>query len=59
LDWHAIEAGTLRPVGAAEIRGQRIVSCDRTPGTALSTLEQCVAADIERTETTTRAEPAA
>jgi DNA-binding FadR family transcriptional regulator len=40
LDWQAIEAGTRRPVGPAEVLGRRIVSGDITPGTTLPTLEQ-------------------
>ena len=40
MDWHAIEAGTHRPVTAVEILGRRIVSGDLTPGTTLPNLDQ-------------------
>jgi GntR family transcriptional regulator, galactonate operon transcriptional repressor len=39
LDWQAIEAGTLRPVGAAAILGRRIVSGELIPGTTLPNLD--------------------
>lgn len=39
MDWQAIEAGTLRPVGAAAILGRRIVSGELIPGTTLPNLD--------------------
>jgi DNA-binding FadR family transcriptional regulator len=38
--WESTEAGVLRPVGAAETLGRRIVSGDLAPGTTLPNLER-------------------
>jgi len=39
-DWQQIGTGSLRPVGAADILGRRIVSGHLTPGTTLPNLDQ-------------------